>query len=372
MSKILILGAGVAGCSAAYLLTQAGYDVTVLEHLTDPGGGVRTRWYGGHPFTFGPRVFFSKDDEVISHLTKLIKIRHFYTRTWTYVADDGQLYHYPICKADLPKMPDWDVIRRQLAERNEKIPRTDNFENYWLDAIGPNLYYKFVDRYSRKMWGIESNKALTADFEWVNRGTPIRDADTRLYGDQFQGYPEDNDGYNGYFDRCLAGSTAVFQCKVMSFDPQSRIVHTSKGDFSGDIIVNTIHSDALFGFAFGKLQFSGRRLLKVVLPMECVFPDDVTWIHYSGDETYTRITEFKKITCHKSPDTLIEIEMPTLENRYYPVQTDVELKRFEKYRSLFPDRFFSIGRMGSFRYKGIPDAIRDALDVAKAIGPCPL
>lgn len=148
-------------------------------------------------------MFFSKDEEVIALLTSLIKIRQFYTRSWTYVAEDGQLYHYPRFRGDFLRMPDWPEISRQLAEREGKTPRTDNFENYWLDAVGPNLYRKFVDRYSRKMWGIESNKALSANFEWVNRGTPVRDADTRLYGDQFQGYPEAPDGYNGYFDRAL-------------------------------------------------------------------------------------------------------------------------------------------------------------------------
>ena len=358
----------MAGCTASYLLARKGYEVTVIEGESEPGGGVRTRWYGGHPYTFGPRVFFSKDDEVITTLTDLIQIRQFYTRTWTYVADDGARYHYPLYRGDLAKMPDRDEIRSQLAEREGKIPRTDNFENYWLDALGPNLYGKFVDRYSRKMWGIESNVALSANFEWVNRGTPIRDDDTRLYGDQFQGYPAAGDGFNDYFARALAGSRCVFGCRILSFDSARRIVRTTKGEFGGDIIINTVHVDSLFGNAYGRLQFCGRRFLKLVLPVEEAFPGDVTWMHYSGDEPFTRVTEFKKITNHRAADTLLGIEIPTPENRYYPVQSEVELARFKKYQGLFPKDFHSIGRMGSFQYKGIPDAIRDALDTTRAIG----
>src|ERR1700740_1771428 len=40
--KIIIIGAGMAGLSAGYELTQAGHDVTILEARAIPGGRVHT------------------------------------------------------------------------------------------------------------------------------------------------------------------------------------------------------------------------------------------------------------------------------------------------------------------------------------------
>src|SRR5688500_9204506 len=40
--RVIIVGAGLAGLSAAYELTQTGHDVTVFEARTRPGGRVLT------------------------------------------------------------------------------------------------------------------------------------------------------------------------------------------------------------------------------------------------------------------------------------------------------------------------------------------
>ena len=50
---IVVIGAGVGGLSAAALLSQAGYRVTVLEAQTYPGGCAGTFYHKGFRFDAG-------------------------------------------------------------------------------------------------------------------------------------------------------------------------------------------------------------------------------------------------------------------------------------------------------------------------------
>ena len=83
-------------------------------------------------------------------------------------------------------------------------------------------------------------------------------------------------------------------------------------------------------------------------------------MHYSGEEEYTRIVDFKKVTQHKSPNCLLTIEIPADVNRLYPKQIESELTKYAKYKDDFPDNYFCLGRLGNFKYTGICDAIDQA------------
>lgn len=56
--KVLVIGAGFAGCCAALLMRESlGAEVTVLERERVPGGMLRTLHTDeGIPYEYGPRV----------------------------------------------------------------------------------------------------------------------------------------------------------------------------------------------------------------------------------------------------------------------------------------------------------------------------
>ena len=84
-------------------------------------------------------------------------------------------------------------------------------------------------------------------------------------------------------------------------------------------------------------------------------------------ESFTRATEFKKITGYKSDFTLLGIEMPSNRGRFYPVQSEPEIRRYQQYKNLFPKNFFSIGRLGTFKYKGIVDAMEESIQISERL-----
>ncbi len=66
MKKVLIIGAGPAGLTAAYELLKTGeYDVTVLERSQEIGGISKTVRYQDNRMDIGGHRFFSKDERVM-------------------------------------------------------------------------------------------------------------------------------------------------------------------------------------------------------------------------------------------------------------------------------------------------------------------
>ena len=56
MSKIVVIGAGIGGMSAAARLAKAGHDVSIYEASDRSGGKCRTEWIGKYAFDTGPSL----------------------------------------------------------------------------------------------------------------------------------------------------------------------------------------------------------------------------------------------------------------------------------------------------------------------------
>ena len=63
--KIVVIGSGFAGLSAASLLAKAGHDVTVLEKNDQAGGRARVWEKDGFVFDMGPSWYWMP--EVFEH-----------------------------------------------------------------------------------------------------------------------------------------------------------------------------------------------------------------------------------------------------------------------------------------------------------------
>ncbi len=367
--KICIIGGGFAGCSSAEILSHIkGVDIKIFERSDILGAGVRTHFYGGHPYTFGPRHFLTTKVETYNYLKKFLNLRNCnYHQFKSYVAQDNQFYNYPLNTKDLSKMPDKKKIFKEISKTPRKH-NAKNLEEFWIRSVGKTLFSKVIKKYNEKMWMVACNKLDT--FNWSPKGYTIKKGNKAAFDTHISCYPTHKDGYNKYFD--LIGKLKRVKVlykqsiKKINFREKYLISNGKKNYF--DVLINTIAPDTLFNFKFGKLKFIGRDFHKIVFPVKEIFPKDVFFLYYPGDEKFTRLVEYKKFTKHKSKTTLVGMEIPSLNGRLYPLPISSEQKLAQKYFKLFPKNTFSIGRAGTYRYEiDIDDCIYQSLQIKKIL-----
>ena len=98
-----------------------------------------------------------------------------------------------------------------------------------------------------------------------------------------------------------------------------------------------------------------------------VIPDPYYFLYYAGDEEYTRIVEYKKLTGYKSKDTLLVLEIPSYSNKLYPYPIKKYTDIADKYKKDLPDNVFSIGRLGTYKYQSMDMIVKDCLKLKEQI-----
>ena len=392
MKSVLIIGGGFSGCATAHMLSmQGGWDITLVEANPFLGAGNRTRWYGGHPYTFGPRHFLTPFEHVYEFINKYVPMRSCADHEFlTYVEKDSSFYHYPIHRDDLDDMPETEQIYSEVSEVNMAAlsmigqgemagldtrdvfsmniaTQARNFEEFWIKSIGETLYRKFIDGYSKKMWMVDDNKEID-DFSWSPKGVTIKEGDKSCWNTAISAYPIAINGYDDYFRLATENVRVLLNTRIEHCDIPNKEVVINGEKKRYDIIVNSISPDDLFDNCHGRLEYVGRKTHMIVLPIEFALPEHVYFCYYANNEAFTRLTEYKKFTLHKSPTTLVSIEIPTKENRIYPMPIESEKAKAQKYFDEMPDGVFSIGRAGKYLYNvDIDETILHAMEVRDAL-----
>lgn len=368
MKTALIIGGGFAGCATAHQLAlQGGWEVTLVEAAPVLGAGVRTQWFGGHPYTFGPRHFLTRNEAVFAFLDRHLPLRRCADHQFiTYVERDNQFYNFPIHRDDIARMPDRAKIEGEL-QIARGAAEARNLEEYWIRSVGPTLYSKFIDTYSKKMWRVSDNTQIDT-FSWSPKGVTIKEGPRAAWDVAISAYPYAPDGYNPYFDLSTREARVLLNTRITRYDIPHKRVQFAGDWHSYDVIVNTISPDELFESTYGPLPFIGRDFHKIVLPMEHCFPEHVYFLYYPNDEQFTRLVEYKKFSHHVAPTTLLGMEIPSLNGKHYPLPIKSEQARAQQYLDLLPDGVFSIGRAGTYRYDvDIDDCIEQAMSIREQL-----
>jgi UDP-galactopyranose mutase len=77
--------------------------------------------------------------------------------------------------------------------------------------------------------------------------------------------------------------------------------------------------------------------------------------------------EYKKFYRYESPTTLLGIEIPSMKNELYPYPIKKDQEAAQRYLDALPERVYSIGRAGSYRYIDIDDIIAQCLALSERL-----
>ena len=165
---IVIIGAGPAGLTAAYMLSKHDIPATILESDTVVGGISRTVQMDGWRFDIGGHRFFTKVKPVDDLWFEILGEDEFLQRPrMSRIHYKGKLYDYPIVASNaLKNLGPVEATRCVGSYAWAKVnPPKDQstLEGFVVARFGRRLYDHFFKTYSEKVWGVPPSE-ISADW----------------------------------------------------------------------------------------------------------------------------------------------------------------------------------------------------------------
>jgi protoporphyrinogen oxidase len=190
--KIVIIGAGPAGLTAAYeLLSKGNYELIILEKSHALGGLSRTVNYKGLRMDIGGHRFFSKSDVVMEWWQNILPIES--TEEGEYIlnyqgqktkinipASDSERgsmmvrnrrssilylrkrFDYPLNLSleTMKKFGFLPLVKISMSYFLSKfiVSKPQNLEQFFIKRFGKTLYLTFFKSYTEKVWGVPCNE----------------------------------------------------------------------------------------------------------------------------------------------------------------------------------------------------------------------
>ncbi len=370
MPRVLIVGAGLTGCTLAHRLALEGIASVLLERAQVPGGLIRSEHLEGVLFEpHGSHIFHTEDREVWELANTMTPFNDYRHRVEIVV--EGRLLGWPILVSDIERQSRSDDIRAELAEREGLDPaaraHAANFEEWCIDLMGPILYERYIKPYTEKQWG---RPARELSAKWAPRRVQVRwNDDPYLFPDPYQGWPAGPNGYTDLIDGLLDDSLVKVRTGVEvtldDIDEHARAVDAG-------VIVLTCPLDVFAGFRLGRLEWRGIFVRNVHLP-HVDYAQGAMVVNYPGLEyPFIRIHETKHASRQVCRGTVLGFEFTNAPTRYYPIETERNRSLNDAYQThireeVGAERTFFSGRLANYLYIDMDDCMRQALDAAAEV-----
>lgn len=367
----LIVGAGLAGATAAHELSRAGKRCLVIDKRPHIAGNVFTQLIDGiNVHKYGAHIFHTSDRRIWDYVNSFVEFNR-YTNSPVAVAPDGRLYNLPFnmntfyqmwgVKTPAEAQQKIDEQRREAVERMraEGISEPRNLEEQALTLIGRDIYEKLIKHYTEKQWG----RKCTDLPAFIIRRLPVRlTFDNNYFNDSYQGIPIG--GYTRLIERMLEGIEVRLNTDY--FDDKEAF------DAMAEKVIYTGEIDRFYDYCYGHLQYRTVSFETESLDMANYQGNAV--VNYTDSSTpFTRIIEHKHFECfgndvYANPRTIISREYSKEWNPgdepYYPVNDERNSAIYEKYKALAEgdEKVIFCGRLAEYRYYDMHQVISATLD----------
>jgi UDP-galactopyranose mutase len=357
---VIVVGAGLAGSTAARCLAEKGKKVLVMERLPYVAGhchDYRDKT-GITVHTYGPHIFHTQDESVWAFVRKFSEFRDYRHRVQSFA--EGRLFPFPINRDTVneafgTRLADSEVagfLKAEAAKADVPLPPV-NYRDAVVSQVGERLYELFFKNYTAKQWGRDP-EALSAD---LAKRIPVRmNGEDGYFSDTHQGLP--TQGYTAMVERMLAHDGIELKLDADYLE--------LKDAAEAGLVVYTGELDRFFGFRHGKLEYRSLDLEFKTLDEERF--QEAAVVNYPNDVAWTRITEFKTMTGEKSDKTVLCYEYPKSAGEPYYVVPD---ERNSRIRAAYlgeadalekSGKFVFVGRLAEYAYYNMDQVIKRSLE----------
>ncbi len=167
---IVIIGAGPAGLTAAYVLSKGEVQSIVLEKDQTVGGIARTVNYKGYYFDIGGHRFFTKVQAVENIWKEVLGQDLLRRNRLSRIYYNKKFFYYPLRPLNaLLGLGVWNSILIFFSYLTSQLfpsKEEKTFEQWVSNHFGKRLFKIFFKTYTEKVWGIPCNEISA---EWAGQ-----------------------------------------------------------------------------------------------------------------------------------------------------------------------------------------------------------
>ncbi|WP_052663094.1 UDP-galactopyranose mutase [Mycoplasmoides pirum] len=380
MKKVIIVGAGISGCSIANLLANKGYLVDIYE---------KKDYVGGHCYDllskdkilyhqYGPHIFHTEHDEVINFIRQFAKFNNYINKVQVKLPNKKTTrlpFNFKEIKKIDPKNAKSIInLLKKLFPNQQKVSILElkkyrEYEplNKIVDWVLDNIYAP----YTSKMWGI---KISEIDENVIARvGITLSDNESYFPTAKIQGLPIG--GYTNMIKKMIEHPNINLNLNVdaLKFLKFKNNKTYWKNKEIKDQIIYCGPIEALLNYKFGVLPY--RSLEFIFKTFNVSKKQEFPIINLPKDKKRTRTVEYNQMTLQKTKKTIISTEYPGEYKRnakkwntpYYPINNSINNALYKKYYNEFKSikNFHLLGRLAEYKYLDMDTSILSAIKLAK-------